>query len=189
MKLVIVCGPPAAGKMTVGRELGKLTGYKLFHNHMSLELVNQFFDWSTPPFKRLDKLIRFGIFKEVAKSDLSGLIFTIVWAFDQKEDNEYINEIEAIFEAEGAEICFVELKADLTVRLERNKHPDRLKEKESKRNVERSEKGLLLHEKQYRMNSLEDEFLEKKIYKIDNTDLSAKEVAMKIKEHFLLEMN
>ena len=53
--LVIICGPPASGKMTVGQELQKLTGYKLFHNHMSLELVNQFFDFGTTNFERLVK--------------------------------------------------------------------------------------------------------------------------------------
>ena len=37
--LVIICGPPAVGKMTVGLELSALTGIPLFHNHMSIETV------------------------------------------------------------------------------------------------------------------------------------------------------
>ena len=49
MKLIILFGPPAVGKMTVGQELEKITRLKLFHNHMSLELVNQFFDFGTLP--------------------------------------------------------------------------------------------------------------------------------------------
>jgi shikimate kinase len=63
MKLVLLIGPPAVGKMTVGQELAKRTGLKLFHNHMSLELVNQFFDFGTEAFERLDKTIRFAIFQ------------------------------------------------------------------------------------------------------------------------------
>ena len=35
--LVIIFGPPAVGKMTVGSKLSKLTGLKLFHNHMTIE--------------------------------------------------------------------------------------------------------------------------------------------------------
>jgi hypothetical protein len=31
--LVIVFGPPAVGKMTVGLELERLTGFRLFHRH------------------------------------------------------------------------------------------------------------------------------------------------------------
>jgi len=76
MKLIIIFGPPAVGKMTVGKELSKITNLKLFHNHMSLELVNNFYDFGTPDFRRLSREIRFSIFRSVAASDLEGLIFT-----------------------------------------------------------------------------------------------------------------
>ena len=47
MKLVILFGPQAVGKMTVGQELAKQTGLKLFHNHMTIDLVSNFFDYGT----------------------------------------------------------------------------------------------------------------------------------------------
>ena len=53
MKLIILFGPPAVGKMTVGQELSKITGYKLLHNHMTIDLVTEFFDFGTPQFERL----------------------------------------------------------------------------------------------------------------------------------------
>ena len=117
MKLIIIIGPPAVGKMTVGKELEKITELKLFHNHMSIELVNKFFDFGTKAFERLDKVIRFAIFKEVSKSELDGIIFTIVWDYDFKEDEAYIDEIIEIFKEEKAQICLVELQADLEERL------------------------------------------------------------------------
>ncbi|GAE48204.1 hypothetical protein JCM21738_5289 [Mesobacillus boroniphilus JCM 21738] len=40
MKFVLIFGPQAVGKMTVGHELEKITELKLFHNHMTIELVN-----------------------------------------------------------------------------------------------------------------------------------------------------
>ena len=43
MKLVLIFGPQAVGKMTVGQELAKITGLKLFHNHMTIDLVSNFF--------------------------------------------------------------------------------------------------------------------------------------------------
>lgn len=187
MKLIILTGPPAVGKMTVGQTLQNATGLKLFHNHLSLELVNQFFDWGTPSLKKLDKLFRFEIFKEVAKSDLKGLIFTIVWAFDLKEDEVYIDEIIDIFKKEGSAIHIVELKADLSTRIERNKGENRLKHKPSKRDIVASEKRLLQNEKRYRLNSLPDEFREKHILKIDNTHLSPEMVAQIIIEKFNLQ--
>lgn len=186
MKLVILFGPQAVGKMTVAQELARITGLKLFHNHMSLELVNQFFDFGTPAFERLDRAIRFAIFEEVAKSELEGLIFTMVWALNEPEDEAYIDEIVEIFESEGAAVHFVELKANLEERLKRNRHEHRLRHKPSKRDVDFSEKVLLHDEKMYRMNTLAGELPEKAVLTIDNTNLTATEVAQQIKTHYQL---
>lgn len=182
MKLVIIFGPPAVGKMTVGLELEKMTDLKLFHNHMSLELVNKFFDFGSESLQRLDKLIRFGVFNEVAKSNLEGLIFTIVWDLNSKEDEEYINEIVDVFEKVNAEIFFVELKADFTERLKRNKLENRIKAKPSKEDIITSEKVLINWEKELRMNSTEIEQKHRGILTIDNTNLGEQEVAAIIKK-------
>ena len=186
MKFILICGGAATGKMTIGQSLAKKTGFKLFYNHMSLELVNAFFDFGTPNFKRLDKLIRFGIFKEIANSDIDGLIFTMVWAFNDKRDEEYIDEIIQFFEKRNPQVCIVELKTDLEERLRRNKTENRLKHKPSKRNIEFSEKMLLHHNKELRLNSLDGEFPDKNIFKIDNTHLLPDEVADKVINHFEL---
>ncbi|MBD2756714.1 AAA family ATPase [Spirosoma validum] len=182
MKLVILFGPPAVGKMTVGQELEKITELKLFHNHMSLELVNQFFDFGTPPFERLDRIIRFAFFEEIAKSDLDGLIFTYVWDLNQQEDTDYIEEVAQLFMNQGASIFYVELKADLSERLQRNRDGHRLACKPSKRNVAASEASLLHFEANYRMNTLENEFGQKQILTIDNTTMEPLEVARLIKQ-------
>lgn len=42
MNFVVIFGPPAVGKMTVGYELGRLTGMKIFHHHMTIDLVLEF---------------------------------------------------------------------------------------------------------------------------------------------------
>ena len=81
MKLVLLFGPQAVGKMTVGQELAEITGLKLFHNHMTIDLVSNFFDYSTEEGKRLVTLYRIEMFKAVAKSDLEGMIFTFTWCF------------------------------------------------------------------------------------------------------------
>ena len=64
MHLVMLFGPPAVGKMTVGREIARRTGYKLFHNHMSIEPILDIFEWGTPPFNRLTMLIRRRVIEE-----------------------------------------------------------------------------------------------------------------------------
>lgn len=186
MRLITIIGPQAVGKMTVGQELEKITGLKLFHNHMTIELVSKFFDYSSVQGKKLVHSFRMQIFEEVAKSDLEGLIFTYVWAFDSKEDKEYYNKIKNIFEKQGGEIYLVELEADLEERVRRNRTENRLKNKPTKRNVEWSEKNLLRDAEKYRLNSLPGEVKEKNYLRIDNTNLSAEEVAKMIREKFKL---
>ena len=82
IKFVLIFGPQAVGKMTVGQELTKITDLKLFHNHMTIDLVSHFFDYGTKEGKRLVNLIRQEIFEEVSKIDLSGMIFTYLWAIN-----------------------------------------------------------------------------------------------------------
>jgi len=39
MKLVIIFGPSAVGKMTVGQKLAKISQLKLFHNHIPFVIL------------------------------------------------------------------------------------------------------------------------------------------------------
>ena len=184
MKFVLIFGPSAVGKMSVGQALAEQTGLKLFHNHMSLELAYCFFDFGTPSFRRLSELFRFEIFKEVAKSDLLGMIFTFVWAFDLPKEEAYVDRIITIFQEANAEIFYVELEAAFAKRLERNKHPHRLQHKPSKRNIENSEKVFKHHEDNYRLNSNPGEFTRPNYIRINNDELSPIEVAEKIIQEF-----
>lgn len=69
MKLVIITGPHAVGKMTVGQALAKITGLKLFHNHMTIDVVAGLFENMPAERSRLTALFREEVFKAYAKSD------------------------------------------------------------------------------------------------------------------------
>ncbi|MBP3951773.1 AAA family ATPase [Bacillus suaedae] len=183
MKFVLLFGPQAVGKMTVGQELAKITGLKLFHNHMTIDLVAPLFGFNSEMW-RLVNLFRTEIFESVAKSDLEGLISTYVWDFDLEADWNYVHEVCEIFESRGGTVYFVELEADLNERLERNKSPNRLEHKPTKRNIEWSEKELKETAQKHRLNSLEGEIQRETYIKINNTHLSAEEVAGIIKAKF-----
>lgn len=101
MKLVFLFGDAAVGKTTVGQQLTKITDLKLFHNHMSIEPVLEIFGEFN---KTVIREFRESVFKEFAKSNKYGLIFTFMWAFDCKEDWEnteqikiYLNRMTRIF--------------------------------------------------------------------------------------------
>ncbi|HAN20239.1 MAG: shikimate kinase [Clostridiales bacterium GWF2_36_10] len=186
MKLVIIFGPQAVGKMTVGQELAKITDLKLFHNHMTIDLVSNYFSYGTPEGKRLVKLFRQVIFDSVSKSDLSGLIFTYVWAFNYQEDWDYIRDLCQLFESRGADTYFVELETDIYTRLERNKTPNRLSCKPTKRNLEFTERDILDSANKYRLNSNIGEITKESYLRIDNTFLPPENTAKMIKDTFKL---
>jgi hypothetical protein len=182
--LVFLIGPPAVGKMTVGYELARRTGLRLFHNHQTIELVLPFFAFGSPPFKRLVGEFRRRIFEEVAASDLPGLIFTYVWAFDLPGEKRSVEELAAIFGDCGGRVVYVELQATQEERLRRNETELRLAHKPSKRDLAWSRANLLDCDAHYQLHSDgrfdgRDDWL-----LIDNTDLSPAEVAGRIIAHF-----
>lgn len=183
--LVIIIGPHAVGKMTVGQELEKITGLKLFHNHMSIELARKLFGFSDPEYKILNQTIRETVFDLFAKGNFKGLIFTFMCDFDVQSEFDYLNDIIALFKSNGANCHVVELCADFDERIERNKTENRLNHKESKRNIEFSEAEMRRTSEMHRLNSYENEKIPFESYiKIDNTNLSPESVAKIIKSRF-----
>jgi len=184
--LVVLTGPPAVGKMATGMALSERTGFPLFHNHMSVELVLPFFPFGSPPFERLVGKIRRWIFEEVADSRHRGLIFTWAWALDEPDARAFIEETMEIFAARGGRTVFAELRADLETRLRRNRTELRLREKPSKRDVAASEARLLAADARYRMNSDGDFPFPDVHLTVDNSHLEPDAVAARITRHFNL---
>lgn len=183
MKLVLLFGNAAVGKMTVGQELMKITDLRLFHNHMTIEPVLEIFGGF---YQEAIKRLREVIFEEFAKSDLYGMIFTYMWAFDQQSDWDYVERVKEIFAPYGTEFYYVELVASQQARLERNASENRLKNKVSKRDVEWSNQRLLADDAAYRLESLDGEIPFENYMKINNSDLAPDVVARMIKERFAL---
>ena len=177
MNLVVIFGPAAAGKMAVGFELQRLTGMRLFHNHMSVDLALRFFPFGTPAWGRLVRTFRRHIFEEVAASDLPGLIFTYVWALNDPKDKEAVDELTAIFTERGAQAHYLELYATQEERLRRNVTPLRLAEKEPKRDLARSRELLIDHDARYQLNTNGEFYYPDQHLRIDNTALEPAVVA------------
>lgn len=133
MELVVVFGPPAVGKMTVGRELSALTGFPLLHNHLTIEPLLEVFAWETPSFQRLKEEFRRRILEEAVASELPGLVFTIVWGLQLEADRDVVQWYVDLLVGAGGTVRFVELAAPLGVRQERNNTELRLAHKASKR--------------------------------------------------------
>ena len=187
MKLLFIFGAHAAGKMTVGQALSRITSMKLFHNHMTIEPVIELFGaYNGAVTVRLRQVV----FEEFVKTDNYGLIFTFIWAFDGPYDAEYVQKLTEMYRAAGAQVDYVELIAPQTVRLERNRTENRLLHKASKRDVALSEARFLSAESRYRCVSEPGEVVKRlgvdaaRYLRIENENLSPEEVAAMIADHF-----
>jgi hypothetical protein len=185
MRLLLIIGPPAVGKMTVGREIAAQSDFRLFHNHHTIEPLVEVFGYGTAPFNVLNIEFRRRVIEEAVRNNLD-LIFTFVWDLRDPADTAYVEQLVAPVEEAGGEISVLELTADLETRLLRNQGETRLAAKPSKRNLEWSDANVRSLEA-HQLNTdptnstptPADEFLTRHRHlRLDTRNLPAAEVAL-----------
>jgi len=180
---IMIMGPQAVGKMAVGLALREKYNYRLFHNHMTIEMVNELYGSLEEPSWELIGKLRNVIFEDVLKRDLDGFTFTYMMGFNLESEHKYVNDFIERFESNGYTVFLIELEADLDIRLQRNKTALRLEKKATKRDIERSDKHLVSSMDKYRLNSNPGEMKQPGYLKINNSQLSPEEVAELIYTH------
>lgn len=177
MQFVMIYGPPAAGKYTVAKELARLTGYRLFHNHAVLDTVLHFFDWDTQPFNELLEKLRYDIISAcAADKNIKGLIFTFCYA--PPDDDPFIRKILSIMKKYGGKAHFVMLQCSREKLFRRMRQPSR--KKFAKVKTAKNLKKMLSDFEFFTPIAFTKNLI------IDNTKISARKVAALIRSHFNL---
>jgi tRNA uridine 5-carbamoylmethylation protein Kti12 len=174
MKLIIIYGPPAIGKLSVAKELSKLTGFKIFHNHLTVDLLLPIFEFESKSFTKLSSEFRIKIFKEAIKQDIN-LIHTFCYA--HPDDLKYINKIKELCKQKG-KLYFIQLTCNKSELFKRVKH-------DSRKNFHKIKKINQLNEL-FKKFDLLTTIPKSNSLIIDNSNLSPKKTARKIKEHYNL---
>jgi shikimate kinase len=173
--LIVLYGPPGVGKLTVAKELSKITGYRVMHNHLTLDLVTSILgSGANGSFGMVDRY-RLDMVKEAAKNRISGLILTSVYG-NTEGDDRFANRLVKTMKRYSGSAVFVQLICS------EKELRSRIHGKSRKRyNKIKDEKTL------YKLINKYDLFSPIKSvnsYSIENTDLSASEVAKRIKSHY-----
>ncbi len=117
MELIFLYGAPAVGKLTVTKTVAAINQYKAFHNHLTVDLVHSLFEFGSDTFTHLADRLRLEMLEEAAKADLTGVIFTFVYAAGK--DDPFIQQVIDTLAPYEAQITFVLLTCDREVLLRR----------------------------------------------------------------------
>ena len=176
---VFIIGAPAAGKMTIGQELSKLTGATLFFNHQPIDFALEIYQDFTEEMWEFVRSVNFSFLGTSARHHRS-VILTGVTDFSNQYHLMYLKDIQDLLNEYHQEILFVELETSLEERLHRNRTENRLKHKPLKRHIEVSEREILETAETLQLNSQHPPNELHHYFKINNTNLSAEEAAKQI---------
>jgi len=171
MKLIIIYGAPATGKYTVGCELARLTGYRLFHNHLSIDYVRPFIEFGTDEFWRVTGEVRHALIAGAARAGVD-LIKTFVYG--KGSDDEYFAKTIRAAEENGGEAHLVLLVCDKEERRRRmgNESRVRLRKLTDPNSVDSSR------------FIMDQTFERHETLVIDTTELPPEKTARQIMEHY-----
>ena len=175
MKFVFIYGPPASGKLTVAKELSKITGFRLLHNHLTFDLIESVLGFKHKNFWHHNRILRYRILRLAAKEKIN-LVFT--YCFDHKGDVKKVKKMADIIKNRGGKVYFVQLYCNENVLRKRVKSATRKKYgkiKDVKTLNVALKKGKFFSSVPYKPN-----------FFIDNTNISPKKTALMIKKHYKL---
>lgn len=192
--IIVIFGPEASGKMTIGKELEKYN-MKLLYNHQIIDLVGAVFnnknvgtlwEFELQHIELIsdlyEKFIRFSI------DNNENLVFTITWNFDNPCIKEFFLKLQDYANRKNTKMLFVELYSSMEERLKRNKSISRLESKVCKRDVEKSDMALVDATHSFRLNSNgEMKDFEHYLY-FDNTNMQPSDVVNQIIPYILQNM-
>jgi hypothetical protein len=86
MRIVILCGLPGVGKLTVAEGLARLRGYRVFHNHLVFDAVEALFPFDSPAFTELRERLWRELLLRAVHERVGDVIFTLAGDRALRED-------------------------------------------------------------------------------------------------------
>lgn len=170
---IFLLGPPAVGKMTVGKAVSHKTGFPLFENAKTVDMATLLYPYGTYEFRSFRDSLRFLFYREAVTSSIKGLIST--YCYRHPSNADYLMKVSDFMGQRGWQTLFFLLLADVSVL--------KVRVESSSRKVKYTFKGpseideWISSSPEYRAVTLQDCII------IDNSLLSVESVANFIVRH------
>lgn len=122
--MVLIYGPPAAGKLTVANALAQQTGARVFHNHLTIDCTKPVFEFGSDAFWEINVRLRCEVIAAAAREGID-LVHTFVYAVGP--DDEYFRQLVSAAEDNGGSVHLVLLVCRDEVRRERITNESRVR--------------------------------------------------------------
>ncbi len=123
MKLILIHGAPATGKLTVARALAAHTGTPLVDNHAAIDIARMVFGFAAPGFWDLVHDLRVTTLRAAARANVPWLITTA--AYSHPGDEALLRDYDRAIERPGGLIDPVFLHCAPETRMARVSSPER----------------------------------------------------------------
>ena len=110
MRVIVLCGLPGVGKLTIARELARVHGYRVFHNHLVFDAVEALFPFGSPAFVELRERLWVELLCRAVQEQVGDVVFTI--ARDRGVDAAFLVRLVQALTRLGAEVRCIELSCN-----------------------------------------------------------------------------
>ena len=176
MKLIILYGSEASGKLTRAKALVSRTILKLFHNHISIDVGRVLFDYGQEAFIELVWKVRLLVFESAAKNVVPGIVFT--WAYSHPDFQPLLDRLLATVAPYNTQVHYVFVQCSQADLEQRVTNDDRARAGKA-HTIEQ------LHQQQQIKNHVEIPGMDS--LHIDSSKLTAEEAAHRVIREFKLE--
>jgi hypothetical protein len=107
MRIIVLCGLPGVGKLTVAKGLSRLRGYRVFHNHLVFDAVEALFPFGSAAFVELRERLWLELLSRAVRERVGDIIFTI--AGDQALHSNFLVRLVSALSHLDARVCCIEL--------------------------------------------------------------------------------
>jgi hypothetical protein len=126
--LVYLYGPPAVGKLTIARRIAEMTGFRLFHNHLTVNAVTSVFEFGSPAFVDVLHRLRFDVFETATREGIDLVFTNSSMSYNVPRTDVFLTFARGaaeVVDGAGGTTMFVRLTAPVDVLCERVDDDDR----------------------------------------------------------------